>query len=65
MYTYKAKQLKDHTSSQVWWVVASSEDNEEIKMAKVPHWMKHPKAVAIAIADSLNRNSKLRLVDLV
>ena len=56
MYKYEEKQLDNE-----WWVVTKKEG---IKIAKVPSWMKHPKTVASAIAESLNA-SKLRLVDLV
>lgn len=65
-YIYKVKQLKDHTDTYSWWVVANDRDNNsEIKLVKVPHWLRNQHAVAIAISESLNKNTKLDLVDLV
>lgn len=57
---YKAVHIQDF-----WWVTADSENKKGIKIIKIPHWIRHPKAVAVATADSLNRNTKLQLVDLI
>lgn len=58
--------LKTKTMVEPQWAVTATDENgQETIIAKVPHWIKYPKAVAIAISDSLNRNNKLTLVDLV
>lgn len=66
MYIYKEKQLKTKTMVEPEWVVIATDENgQEIIIAKVLQSVRYPKAVAIAISDSLNRNNKLTLVDLV
>jgi len=57
MYRYKAKQFISN-----WWVVT---EKEEIKITKIASWIRYPEAVATTIADSLNRNKKFTLIDLV
>ncbi len=66
MYKYKA--IKERTSpiESAWWVVAEGEGSEELKVAEIPHWIKHPKTVAEAIAYSLNYVHKdYELTDLI
>lgn len=66
MYIYKEKQTKsDAVHKPDWCVVATDENGQEPITAKVLQSVRYPKAVAIAISDSLNRNNKLTLVDLV
>lgn len=50
-----------------YWVVANSEmrPNAELKIAKIPDFIRYPKAVAEAIAEGLNKNKKLCLTDLI
>lgn len=50
-----------------YWVVGSSnqEEDRELKIASVAHYVRHPKAVADAIAAGLNNNKKLLLIDLI
>ncbi len=57
--------FKAVNTNDFWWVTADSENKKGIKIIKIPHWIRHPKAVAVATADSLNRNTKLQLVDLI
>lgn len=59
MYIYKEKQTKSDAVHKPDWCV------QETITAKVLQSVRYPKAVAIAISDSLNRNNKLTLVDLV
>lgn len=60
MYNYSKKQIGDH-----WYVIAKGNGSEGLKIAKIPHHLKHPRAVATAISESLNSNKKLILVDLI
>lgn len=50
-----------------YWIVANSETRPtaELKIAKVPDFIRYPKAVADAIAEGLNKNKKLCLTDLI
>lgn len=59
---FKAKNLAKPEKGDLWAVV--TDDKEEITIAHVPTWIKHPKGVAEALSRSLT-NSKFSLVDLI
>lgn len=59
---YRPKQF-----GEFWYVIAGTQGDfeGELKIAKIPHWLRHQKSVAIAISEALNRDRKLQLVDLI
>lgn len=64
---YRVKQFANTNGDMDYWVIAGTEEvpDMQLKIAKIPHWIAFPNAVAVAIAAGLNRNSKYQLVDLI
>jgi hypothetical protein len=64
---YKKFKVKEYDiafgSSTDYWVVVDDPESE-LKIVKIPSWLKHPKAVATAIAKSLSEG-KYALTDLI
>ena len=75
MYIYTAKRIKDHTGGDAWWVIAEEmfdpekghkeDHSQELKIAKIPYWVRNPQTVATVMAESLNQNQKHKLYDLI
>ncbi len=49
MYKYKAKEIDKY-----WFVIASGEGSEELKVARIPNHIKKPEVMAKTIAWALN-----------
>lgn len=63
---FKHKVIVNSYDEQEHYIVALTENEEsEIKIAKIPSYIRYPKAVSTAIVEGLTKNSKLVLVDLV
>ena len=59
---FKVKAIDPLAVSPQWIIV--TDDEEEIIVAKIPYFLRHPKSVAEALSSALTK-SKLTLIDLI
>lgn len=56
-YKYKAMSHLNSYGEKEWWVVGYN-DESEIRVTKIAHWITNPLTVAEFIARSMNQNKK-------
>ena len=64
-YKYKYKVRRTSYDDLEHWVVATNEKGDDLFISKIAPYVRFPKAVAEAMAQSLNQNPKLKLQALI